>query len=106
LSGVFSSDRKACVLAAISNVFAPVSLFLPMLTHHSMEMIEQALIRSGAGGCEDLYLILTTLGGDIHFPELFVQKVRGLGFKHSEHDYRYISTPLYCFSDLSESINT
>jgi len=46
-----------------------------------MEIIEQALIKFRAGGCEDLYLILTTLGGDIHFPELFVQKVRGLGFK-------------------------
>ncbi|HIC98195.1 MAG TPA: hypothetical protein EYP08_00620 [Pyrodictiaceae archaeon] len=31
--------------------------------------------------CEDLYIILSTLGNDIHFPEFFIGKVRGLGFR-------------------------
>jgi len=81
LNDVFSSDHKACVLAVITNVFAPVPPLIPMLILHSMEIIEQALIKFRADGCENLYLILTTLGGDINFPELFVLKVRGLGFK-------------------------
>jgi len=81
LSNTLSSDRKACTLAVISNVFAPLPLFFPPLTSQSMELVEQALIKFRINGCEDLYLILTTLGGDIHFPELFVQKVHGLGFK-------------------------
>jgi len=79
INNVLSFGYKACVLAVISNVFAPVPL--PMLTPHSAEIIEQALIKFRADRCEDLYLILTTLGGDIHFPELLVQKIRGLGFK-------------------------
>ena len=46
-----------------------------------MHMIEQLFLRFSKENVQALYLMLTTLGGDIHFPELIINKVRGLHFK-------------------------
>lgn len=82
INNLFSSGQKACTLSVITNVFSPIALPIgAMLNVHAMQILEQALIRFRKDGCEDLYVILSTLGGDIHFPELFIGKVRGLGFK-------------------------
>jgi len=79
---LFSSGKKACTLSLITNVFSPIALPIgAMLNVHAMQILEQALIKFRKDGCGDLYLILSTLGGDIHFPELFIGKVRGLGFE-------------------------
>lgn|GEM_PF-5029768 len=47
---------------------------------HAIQVIEQALIRFRLENHGHLYVILSTLGGDIHFPEMFISKVKGLGF--------------------------
>ncbi|MCS7385785.1 MAG: hypothetical protein NDF55_03455 [archaeon GB-1867-005] len=51
-----------------------------MLNVHAIQVIEQALIRFRLENHGHLYVILSTLGGDIHFPEMFISKVKGLGF--------------------------
>ncbi len=82
INNLFNLGQNACTLSLITNVFSPIALPIgAMLNVHAMQILEQALIRFRKDGCEDLYVILTTLGGDIHFPELFTSKARGLGFK-------------------------
>ncbi len=82
INNLFSSGQKVCTLSIITNVFSPIALpIAAMLNVHAIQILEQALIRFRKEGCEDLYVILSTLGGDIHFPELFIGKVRGLGFR-------------------------
>ena len=82
INDLFSSGQKACTLSLIINVFGPIALPLcAMLDVHAMQILGQALIKFRGEGCEDLHVILSTLGGDIHFPELFIGKIRRLGFK-------------------------
>jgi len=78
LNSLFTSNQKACTLSIITNVFNPISS--AMLNVQTMQTLEQALIRYRKDGSNDLYVILSTLGGEINFPELFISKVRGLGF--------------------------
>jgi len=82
INNLFSSGQKACTLSMITNVFSPMALPIgAMLNVQAMQILEQALIRFRKDDCKDLYVILSTLGGDVHFPELFIGKARGLGFK-------------------------
>ncbi len=82
INKLFSSGQKVGTLSLITNVFSPIALPIgAMLNVHATQILEQALIRFRRDGCEDLYVILSTLGGDIHFPELFIGKARGLGFE-------------------------
>jgi len=80
INRVFCSH--GCVISIITNVFSPVALPIgAMLDVHAMQIIEQALIKFRSDGCDDLYVVLSTLGGEIHFPEMFMRKTRGLGFR-------------------------
>jgi len=81
INNVLCNDKHGSVISIITNVFSPVALPIGgMLNVHAIQIIEQALIRLRADGYRHLYVILSTLGGDIHFPEMFVSKVKGLGF--------------------------
>lgn len=82
INNLFNFGQKACTLSMITNVFSPMALPIgAMLNVQAMQILEQALIRFRKDDCKDLYVILSTLGGDVHFPELFIGKARGLGFK-------------------------
>jgi len=82
INEVFNHNNSACTLSIITNVFSPVALPVggAILNIHAMQVIEQALIKFKIDKCSNLYVILSTLGGDIHFPELFISKVQGMGF--------------------------
>lgn len=81
ISVSLSEGRKACTLSIItSDVFSPVPLPGAMLNKQMMQPLEQVLIRFRNEGCEDLFVVLSTLGGEISFPEFFISKANGLGF--------------------------
>jgi len=66
LNSLFASNQKACTLSIITNVFNPIAISSAMLNVQTMQTLEQALIRYRKDGSDDLYVILSTLGGEIN----------------------------------------
>ncbi len=73
-------EDELCVLTIINNVYNPQARPYSMLEITTIGIVEQMLVKLKETGCSTLFIILNTLGGDIHFPEILVTKTRGLKF--------------------------
>jgi len=73
-------NDNSCVLSIINNVYNPQARPYSMLEITTIGIVEQMLVKLKESGCSTLFIILNTLGGDIHFPEMLIIKIRGLEF--------------------------
>ncbi len=73
-------NDNSCVLSIINNVYNPQARPYSMLEITTIGIVEQMLVKQKESGCSTLFIILNTLGGDIHFPEMLITKIRGLEF--------------------------
>lgn len=72
--------EKACPLSLATNTVDPGTVGISFFQITHIPMIEEHLTMLRNDGCSDLFILLSTLGGEITFPETLISKAKNMGF--------------------------